>query len=72
MTTIRFGLPGVSHVTVKVFNMLGQEVATLFDGRKNAGTYLLKFDAADLSAGIYFYRIQAGENVQIKRMVLVK
>ena len=72
MTTIRFGLPGASHVTVKVFNMLGQEVATLFDGRKNAGTYLLKFDAADLSAGIYFYRIQAGKNVQIKRMVLVK
>jgi hypothetical protein len=71
-TSIRFGLPLASHVTVKVFNMLGQEVAALFDGRKDAGSHLLQFNAAELSAGIYFYRIQAGDNMQIKRMVLVK
>jgi hypothetical protein len=71
-TTIRFGLPSPSPVAVKVFNLLGQEVATLFDGRKNAGVHELRFDAANLSAGIYLYRIQAGEIVSIKRMVLGK
>jgi hypothetical protein len=71
-TTISFGLPSASHVTVKVFNMLGQEVATLFDGRKDAGVYDLQFDAANLGAGVYLYRIRAGEVVGIKRMVLAK
>jgi Secretion system C-terminal sorting domain len=71
-TTIRFGLPGASHVTVKVFNVLGEEVATLFDGRKEAGVYDLRLDAANLSAGVYLYRVQAGEVVSIKRMVLMK
>jgi hypothetical protein len=71
-TTIRFGLPSASHVTVEVFNMLGQKVATLFDGRKDAGVYDLQFDAVNLSFGVYLYRIQAGEVVSIKRMVLGK
>lgn len=71
-TTIRFSLPFASHVTVKVFNILGHEVATLLDGRKNVGIHRLSFDAANLSAGIYFYQVQAGDFVAIKRMVLVK
>jgi hypothetical protein len=71
-TTIKFGLPSASHVTVKVFNILGHEVATLLDGRIDAGTHNLPFDAKSLSAGIYFYQIQAGDFVEIKRMVLVK
>ncbi|KPL07273.1 hypothetical protein AMJ86_04940 [bacterium SM23_57] len=71
-TTIKFGLPFASHVTVKVFNILGHEIATLLDGRKDAGMHKLSFDATNLSAGIYFYQVQAGDFVAIKRMVLVK
>ena len=71
-TRIHFGLPTTSHVTVKIFNLLGQEVVTLFDGRKDAGVHDLFFEAAHLSAGVYLYRIQAGENVSVKRMVFGK
>jgi hypothetical protein len=71
-TTILFGLPVVSDVTVKLFNVLGQEVATLFEGRLNAGQHELQFDAENLSAGVYIYRIQAGDDVAMKRMVLLK
>ncbi len=71
-TTISFGLPSASHVSVKVFNMLGQEVATLFEGRKDAGVHNLHLDATDLSAGVYLYRIQAEDVVSVKRMVLAK
>jgi hypothetical protein len=71
-TTIRFGLPSASHVTVEVFNMLGQKVATVFDGRKEAGMHDLQFSAANLSSGMYLYRIQAGEVVSVKRMVVGK
>jgi hypothetical protein len=71
-TTIRFGLPVASHVTVEVFNILGQKVATLFDGRKDAGVHTLRFEAAHLSAGVYLYRLQAGDVVSVKRMVLAK
>jgi hypothetical protein len=71
-TTIRFGLPSVSYVTAKLYNVLGQEVATMFEGRLNAGEHELQFDAAELTSGIYFYRIQAGDNVDMKRMVLLR
>jgi len=71
-TSIRFGLPDAVQVTAKVFNMLGQEVATLFEGRLKAGEHVLMFNAAHLSSGVYLFRIQAGEVVSIKQMVLMK
>jgi hypothetical protein len=71
-TTIRFGLPSASDVVVKVFNTLGQEVANLFEGRLNAGVHELQFDAANLSSGFYFYKVQADNVVGIKRMVLLR
>lgn len=71
-TTIRFGMPSASQVTVEVFNMLGQKVATLFEGRKEAGVHDLQFNAANLSSGVYLYRVQAGEIVSVKRMVVGK
>ncbi len=71
-TTIRFGLPSASDVTVKIFNLIGQEVATLFDGRKEAGVHDLQFDATNLSSGVYLYRIQAGDLVRVNRMLLAK
>ncbi len=71
-TTIRFGLPFSSHVTAKVFDVLGHEVAVLLDSRQEAGIHILQFDGSNLSAGIYFYQIQAGNFVDVKRMVLLK
>ncbi|MGA7161749.1 MAG: T9SS type A sorting domain-containing protein [Bacteroidota bacterium] len=71
-TKISYGIPRASFVTVKVFNLLGQDVKTLFSGYESAGIYTLSFDASKLSSGIYFYKIQAGSSVEIKRMMLVK
>jgi hypothetical protein len=71
-TTIRFGLPAGSPVSVKVFNLLGQEVATLFEGRQSAGVHTVRFDASNLGSGIYLYRVKAGSAVETKRMIVVK
>ena len=59
-------------MSAKVFNILGQEVATLFEGRQNAGIHLLQFDASRLASGMYLCRIQAGNSVDIKHMILMK
>ena len=69
---ITFGIPEGSEVRLEVFNMLGQKVATLAGGRMNAGWHTVTFDASGLTSGIYIYRIQAGEFVQTKRMMLIK
>jgi type IX secretion system substrate protein len=71
-TTIEFGLPARSFVSIKVFNVLGREVATLFQGVQSAGVYAVEFDASNLVSGIYFCRIQTEKAVGVKRMVLVK
>jgi hypothetical protein len=71
-TTIRFGLPAESDVTLKIFNTLGQEVATLATGVMKAGVHSVTFDATNLSTGIYFYQIRAGEFTSLKKMLLIK
>jgi Secretion system C-terminal sorting domain len=71
-TMILYGIPRAAFVTVKVFNVLGQEVREVFSGYQGAGIYNFSFDASELSSGVYLYRIQAGNSVDIKRMVLVK
>lgn len=71
-STIRFGIPEASIVKLEVFNLLGQKVKTLVDGRKSAGFHTVTFDGSDLSSGMYIYRIQGGDFVQIKKMTLVK
>ncbi len=72
-STIRFGLPEASQVRMEVFNILGQKVATLINGdRMNAGWHRVQFNAGSLSSGVYIYRIQAGNFVQTKRMMLIK
>jgi hypothetical protein len=71
-TSITFGLDKDSYVTAKVFNLLGQEVVTLFAGNQNVGAHTLNFDASKLCSGVYYYRIQAGNEIQTKQMLLAK
>jgi len=72
MTTIRFSLPKSSYVSLKVFDMMGREVASLVDQTLPAGDYKVEFDASLLPSGIYFYRIQAEGFVQMRKLVLLK
>ncbi len=69
-TTIRFAVPHRTSITLVVFNALGQQVATLLQGHQAAGAHDLKFDGSRLASGLYFYRMQAGEFVQTRRLVL--
>jgi len=71
-TTIRFSLPQREHVTLKVFDVLGREVATLVDGELNPGQHSVVFNAKNLPSGVYFYRLQAGNFVEQKKMEMVK
>jgi len=59
-------------VTLKVFDVLGREVATLLTEEKSAGTYTVQWDASGVSSGVYFYRLKAGDFVQTKRMMVLK
>ncbi len=71
-TKIRFSLPEANQVTIKVHNLLGQEVATLMDAFTNAGSYEVTFNGAQLPTGTYLYSITAGNYVSIRKMVLIK
>ena len=71
-TTIRYELPTRSYVVLKIFNLLGQEVATLIDQTKAAGRYEVEWEPARMSSAIYFYRLQAGEFVETKKLVVIK
>lgn len=71
-TTIKYALPQASFVTLKVFNITGQEVATLVNQQVAAGNHTVKFDASGLASGTYIYRIQAGNNVKSNKMLLIK
>jgi hypothetical protein len=71
-TTIQFGLPNQSFVTIKLFDVLGKEVANLFEGNRSPGIHELYFNASNLVSGIYFCRIQANNFIDVKRMILLK
>ncbi|MFH1197900.1 MAG: T9SS type A sorting domain-containing protein [bacterium] len=71
-TTINFSVPKTSQVSLKVYNMLGQEVSTLFDGIKNAGSYNVNWDASKMASGIYVVRMVAGEQTIARKMTLMK
>jgi hypothetical protein len=71
-TTIKFELPGVSHVTLTVYDILGREVSVLVNERKEPGVHEVKCDGSNLASGVYFYRLQAGDFTQTKRLLLLK
>ncbi|NLT49337.1 MAG: T9SS type A sorting domain-containing protein [Ignavibacteria bacterium] len=71
-TTISYQLPMNSMVTLKVYNVLGKIVAELVNENQGAGNYEVTFDASQLSSGIYFYQIQAGEYIAAQKMILMK
>lgn len=71
-TTIRFALPTRSSVTLKLFDMLGREVATLVDKELQPGAHKVVFDARKLPSGVYFYLLQAEEYSQTKKLLLLK
>ena len=71
-TIINYQLPKSNHVTLRLYDAIGREVATLVDEYKQAGSYDVQFNAARLSSGVYFYRIEAGNYVDMKKMLLMK
>jgi hypothetical protein len=71
-TTIEFTLSQTGFVSLKVFNILGEEVTTLVSKRLTAGSYKYDWDASSLASGVYLYRIQAGEFGEVKKMVLMR
>lgn len=71
-TTIHFMLQKTEHVSLKIFNLLGKEAATLIDESRPAGAYEIEWNAAHLPSGLYFYRLQAGNESRVRKMMLQK
>ena len=78
-TTIRFDIPERSFTSLKIYNVLAKEVVELIEEEKTPGSYQVKFDASNLSSGVYFYKLQAvptgrqaGSFVETKKMILIK
>jgi hypothetical protein len=71
-TTIRYSLAQPGQVKLRVYDLLGRLVATLVDDKQNAGVYNVPFDARNTASGLYFYRIEAGEFTQVKKMLVLK
>ena len=71
-TIISYQIPELSFITLKIYDVLGNEIETLVNEEKPAGEYEVKFNGANLPSGIYFYRIIAGSYVETKKMVLLK
>jgi hypothetical protein len=71
-TQINYSIPKESYVSLKVYTLMGQEVATVVSRNQPAGSYSVPFDASRFSSGVYLYRLQAGLSAEVKRMMLVK
>jgi hypothetical protein len=75
-TKIQYSLESAAQVSLRVYNLIGQEVATLVDDRQDAGSYTVSFNAGNstpgLSSGVYFLRLDAGSFVSTRKLVLMK
>jgi hypothetical protein len=74
-TKIRYSIPnvgsGLAQTVLKVYDVLGNEIATLVDEYREAGSYEVEFDASNISTGVYFYKLQSGSFVETKKMILL-
>lgn len=71
-TTIDYSLPKSEFVTIKLYDAIGREIKTLVKGQKTAGNYSMQFNGSNLSSGIYFYRMQSGNYVETRKLLLLK
>jgi hypothetical protein len=71
-TEFEFGIPTGAHVTLDIFNIMGQKVTRLVDGYHEPGMYNVNWDSNSVSSGVYFYRIEAGEYIEMRKMLLLK
>ena len=71
-TAIRYSIPQEGHVSLRVYNLIGSEIATLINGYRDAGTYEVKFNATDLASGTYFYALTVNNFMSTKKMSIVK
>lgn len=72
LTTIEYRIPELTFVTIKIYDILGNELRALVDEEKSSGIYKINFDAGNLPSGVYFYRIQAGSFIDTKKMLLLR
>jgi hypothetical protein len=71
-TKIKYSIPHISFVTLKIYDILGREIETLVNEEKNVGFYEVNFDASKLASGIYFYKLTAENFTDIKKLILIK
>jgi hypothetical protein len=71
-TKIKFDIPKQNFVSLKIYDISGREVASLINGERSSGSYEVEFDGSYLASGTYFYKIQSGDFVEVKKMVLLK
>ncbi len=71
-TTIRFSLPQATQIKINVYNMIGEQVATIAEGMYETGNHKITFNASNFPSGAYIYRIESNEFVQVKKMILMK
>jgi hypothetical protein len=71
-TSIAFSIPSNNFVTLKIYDVIGREVATILSEKLEAGEYTRQWNAAGFPSGVYFYRLEAGDFVDVKKLVLLK
>ena len=72
ITTIFYRLPKTARITIKIYDLLGREVKTVYSGKKQAGKHKLVFNAENLASGIYIYRLQSKEFTKSRKLLLIK
>jgi len=71
-TLIKYSIPQNSFISLKVFNLLGQEVVTLYEGLRQAGNYVASFDGSALASGVYVYQLKVNDFLETKKLILLK
>ena len=69
---INYSLPKSGYVSLKIYDILGKEVATLVNEFKTSGNYTINFSASDHTSGVYFYKLESNDFIEVKKMLLIK